>query len=478
MTFDPRKRWAALMVLCLGELMIVLDTTIVNVALPSIRLDLQFTETTLVWVVNGYMLTFGGCLLLGGRLGDLFGHRKLFLLGLTVFTLASLACGLANSQNMLIAARAVQGVGGAVVSAVALSLIMDLFSEPGDRAKAMGVFGFVCSGGGSIGVFLGGVLTSAFSWHWVFLVNLPVGILVYAMSATLLPKIGGIAAGTRLDVGGAVTVTGSLMLAVYAIVNGNILGWTSAPFLGLMAGAVLLMVAFIVIEARVRDPLMPLHLFELRNIVVANITGVLWAAAMFAWFFISALYMQLVLRYTPMQVGLAFLPGNLLMGAFSLGISAKLVMRFGLRPPLIAGLLCGVAALLLFARAPVDGSYVTDVLPSMLFLGVAGGIAFNPLLLAAMGDVEPKDSGLASGIVNTAFMMGGAVGLAILAAIAAARTDALARAGTDMANALNEGYHLAFAAGAVCAVASVVVSMWIRSPAAQPLATANAHPGA
>lgn len=477
MTFDPRKRWAALMVLCLGELMIVLDTTIVNVALPSIRLDLQFTETTLVWVVNGYMLTFGGCLLLGGRLGDLFGHRKLFLLGLTVFTLASLACGLANSQNMLIAARAVQGVGGAVVSAVALSLIMDLFSEPGDRAKAMGVFGFVCSGGGSIGVFLGGVLTSAFSWHWVFLVNLPVGILVYAMSATLLPKIGGIAAGTRLDVGGAVTVTGSLMLAVYAIVNGNILGWTSAPFLGLMAGAVLLMVAFIVIEARVRDPLMPLHLFELRNIVVANITGVLWAAAMFAWFFISALYMQLVLRYTPMQVGLAFLPGNLLMGAFSLGISAKLVMRFGLRPPLIAGLLCGVAALLLFARAPVDGSYVTDVLPSMLFLGVAGGIAFNPLLLAAMGDVEPKDSGLASGIVNTAFMMGGAVGLAILAAIAAARTHALARAGTDMASALNEGYHLAFAAGAVCAAASVVVSMWIRSPAAQPLEAANAHAG-
>lgn len=477
MTFDPRKRWAALTVLCLGELMIVLDTTIVNVALPSIRLDLQFTETTLVWVVNAYMLTFGGCLLLGGRLGDLFGHRKLFLLGLTVFTLASLACGLANSQNMLIAARAVQGVGGAVVSAVALSLIMDLFSEPGDRAKAMGVFGFVCSGGGSIGVFLGGVLTSAFSWHWVFLVNLPVGILVYAMSATLLPKIGGIAAGTRLDVGGAVTVTGSLMLAVYAIVNGNALGWTSAPFLGLMAGAVLLMVAFIVIEARVRDPLMPLHLFELRNIVVANITGVLWAAAMFAWFFISALYMQLVLRYTPMQVGLAFLPGNLLMGAFSLGISAKLVMRFGLRPPLIAGLLCGVVALLLFARAPVDGSYVTDVLPSMLFLGVAGGIAFNPLLLAAMGDVEPKDSGLASGIVNTAFMMGGAVGLAILAAIAAAHTDGLVRTGADMASALNEGYHLAFMAGAVCAMAAVVVSMWIRSPAAQPLATANAHPG-
>lgn len=477
MTLDPRKRWAALIVLCLGELMIVLDGTIVNVALPSIRLDLGFSETALVWVVNAYLLTFGGCLLLGGRLGDLFGHRKLFLLGLTVFTLTSLACGLANSQSMLIAARAVQGIGGAVVSAVALSLIMDLFPEPDDRAKAMGVFGFVCAGGGSIGVFLGGVLTSAFSWHWIFLVNLPVGMVVYAMSAALLPKMQGIASRMRLDVGGAITITASLMLAVYAIVNGNALSWTSPQFLGLLGASVILLAAFIVLESRVRNPLMPLHLFESRNIVVANIAAVLWAAAMFAWFFISALYMQLIVHYTPMQVGLAFLPANLIMGIFSLGISAKLVMRFGIRPPLIIGLLCGAAALLLFARAPVDGSFLADILPSMILLGIAGGIAFNPLLLAAMGDVEPKDSGLASGIVNTAFMMGGAVGLAILASIAAIRTETLAASGLDSSSALNGGYQLAFMAGAVCSLMSATCAVWLRAPAAQTLAAADAHAG-
>lgn len=477
MTLDPRKRWAALIVLCLGELMIVLDGTIVNVALPSIRLDLGFSETALVWVVNAYMLTYGGCLLLGGRLGDLFGHRKLFLLGLTVFTLASLVCGLANSQNMLIAARAVQGIGGAVVSAVALSLIMDLFSEPDDRAKAMGVFGFVCAGGGSIGVFLGGVLTSAFSWHWIFLVNLPVGMAVYALSAALLPKMQGIASRLRLDVGGAIAITASLMLAVYAIVNGNTLSWTSPQFLGLLGASAILLAAFIALESRVRNPLMPLHLFESRNIVVANIAAILWAAAMFAWFFISALYMQLILHYTPMQVGLAFLPSNLIMGVFSLGISAKLVMRFGIRPPLIVGLLCGATALLLFARAPVDGSFLADVLPGMTLLGIAGGIAFNPLLLAAMGDVEPKDSGLASGIINTAFMMGGAVGLAILASIAAARTETLTASGLDSVGALNGGYHLAFMAGAVCSLVSAACALWLRAPAAQPLAAADARTG-
>jgi MFS family permease len=377
---------------------------------------------------------------------------------------------------MLIGARAVQGLGGAVVSAVALSLIMDLFSEPNDRAKAMGVFGFVCSGGGSIGVFLGGVLTSAFSWHWIFLVNLPVGVLVYALSAGLLPKMHGIATG-RLDVGGAVTVTASLMLAVYAIVNGNTSGWASPLFLGLIAVSLALLIAFVIIESRVSHPLMPLRLFESRNIVLANTAAVLWAAAMFAWFFISALYMQLVLRYTPMQVGLAFLPSNLIMGAFSLGISAKLVMRFGLRAPLIVGLLCGVCALLLFARAPVDGKFVADILPSMVLLGVAGGISFNPLLLAAMGDVEPKDSGLASGIVNTSFMMGGAVGLAILASIAAARTEALTAAGIETVSALNEGYHLSFIAGAICSGLGALLSFGLRTSAAQPLATADAHAG-
>ena len=286
---EGRKRWLALVVLCMGVLMIVLDTTIVNVALPSIAADLGFSETALGWVVNAYMLTFGGFLLLGGRLGDLYGHRKLFLAGITLFTLASLACGLAASQVMLVCARAVQGLGGAVVSAVSLSLIMNLFTEEGERAKAMGVYGFVCAGGGSIGVLLGGLLTNLLSWHWIFLVNLPIGIAVYAMCITLLPAARGHAHGERLDVAGATTVTASLMLAVYAIVNGNEAGWLSAQTIGLIAVALVLLGAFLAIEARVVHPLMPLKLFALRNVATANVVGVLWAAAMFAWFFISAL---------------------------------------------------------------------------------------------------------------------------------------------------------------------------------------------
>ena len=295
------QRWLALYILCLGVLMIVLDTTIVNVALPSIREDLQFTETSLVWVVNAYLLTFGGFLLLGGRLGDLFGHRRIFLLGLAVFTVASLACGLATSQGVLIAARAVQGLGGAVVSAVALSLIMNLFTEPGERARAMGIYGFVCSGGGSIGVLLGGLLTSSLSWHWIFLVNLPIGIAVYALCRALIPSGRGMVDAPRLDVAGAITVTASLMFAVYAVINGNEAGWSSVATLWKLGLAVALLAAFLVIESRVRDPLMPLSLFRLRSVSTANIVAVLWAAGMFAWFFISALYMQLVLGLGPMQ---------------------------------------------------------------------------------------------------------------------------------------------------------------------------------
>lgn len=459
-----KQRWWALMVLCLGVLMIVLDTTIVNVALPSIREDLNFTETSLVWVVNAYMLTFGGFLLLGGRLGDLLGHRRMFLAGLVLFTGASLACGLARGQGLLIAARAAQGLGGAVVSAVSLSLIMNLFTEAGERARAMGVYGFVCAGGGSLGVLLGGLLTSKLSWHWIFLVNIPIGVAVYALCLRLLPAARGAAGGGRLDVAGALTVTASLMLAVYAVVNGNEAGWTSAQSLGLLGAAALLMALFLAIEARVAEPLMPLALFRLRNVATANVVGVLWAAGMFAWFFVSALYMQLVLGYDAMQVGLAFLPANLIMAAFSLGLSAKLVMRFGIRGPLATGLLMAALGLALFARAPVDGHFAADVLPGMLLLGLGAGIAFNPMLLAAMSDVEPSQSGLASGVVNTAFMMGGALGLAVLASLAAARTAALAGAGAAPVAALAGGYRATFLAGAViAAVAAALAAALVRS---------------
>jgi EmrB/QacA subfamily drug resistance transporter len=457
MTMDGRTRWLALIVLCLGSLMIVLDTTIVNVALPSIRADLGFSQASLAWVVNAYLLTFGGFLLLGGRLGDLFGNRRLFLSGITLFTLASLGCGLAGSQGLLVTARAVQGLGGATASAVSLSLMMNLFTEPRERAKAMGVFGFVASGGGSIGVLLGGVLTSSLDWHWIFLVNLPIGVAVIVLSSKLLPDGRGLAATGRLDVAGAVTVTSSLMLAVYAIVNGNQVGWTSGRTIGLLAGAAVLLALFLVVESRVASPLMPLGLFRLRNLATANVVGVLWAAAMFAWFFLSALYLQLVLGYSPLQVGLAFLPANLIMGALSVGLSAKLVMRFGIKPPLAAGLVLAAVGLVLFARAPVGGSFAVDVLPSMILLGIGAGIAFNPVLLAAMSDVAPEESGLASGIVNTSFMMGGALGLAVLASLAASRTDSLRAAGRGPLAALTGGYHIAFVVGAVFAVAAAAL---------------------
>ena len=454
---NDRTRRLALYVLCLGDLMIVLDGTIVNVALPSIRDDLGFSQTSLAWVVNAYLLTFGGFLLLGGRLGDLFGHRRLFLGGIALFTVASLACGLATSQELLVGARAVQGVGGAVVSAVALSLLMTLFTEQADRAKAMGTFGFVLSGGGVIGVLAGGVLTDILSWNWIFLVNLPVGVLVYALSLRLLPAERGPAATGRVDVAGAVAVTGALMLAVYAIVNGNDRGWTSVETLALLGAAVALLVAFLVVEARVSSPLMPLGLFRNRNVSSANALGVLMAAGMFAYFFFSALYLQLVLGYTPMEVGLAYLPGTLVWGASSLLLSDRLVMRFGIKTPLLAGLGLMTLALVLLARTPVDGVWAVDVLPATLALGLGAGIAFNPLLLAAMSGVEPAQAGLASGVVNTAFMMGGAVGLAVLASLAGSRSDTLVSRGETVAAALNGGYNVAFVVGAIFLVASAIV---------------------
>jgi EmrB/QacA subfamily drug resistance transporter len=470
MSMDPRARWTALIVLCLGDLMIVLDTTIVNVALPSIQTDLGFSDASLAWVVNAYLLTFGGFLLLGGRLGDLFGHRRLFLIGLAVFTAASVACAAAGSQEFLVGARAVQGLGGAVVGVVALSLIMTLFTEPEERAKAMGVIGFVVAGGGSIGVLLGGVLTDTLDWRWIFLVNVPVGVVVLALCVALLPAGGPPAVAARLDVWGAVTITASLLLAVYAIVGGNEAGWQSVRTLGLLGLAAVLLAAFVAIEARVPAPLVPLGLFRGRNLATANVIGVLWAAAMFAWFFLSALYMQQVLGYSPLEVGLAFLPANLIMAAFSLGLSARLVMRFGIRPPLCAGLIAAALGLALFARAPVDGGFVVDVLPGMLLLGLGTGMAFNPVLLAAMSDAKPEDAGLASGIVNTSFMMGGALGLAILASLAASRTNALEGSGSGALEALTGGYHAAFMAGAISAAGAGLLAATIlrEDPRAAP----------
>jgi EmrB/QacA subfamily drug resistance transporter len=459
---DGRARWLALYLLCFGDVLIVLDSTIVNVALPSIQADLGFSEASLAWVVNAYLLTFGGFLLLGGRLSDLFGRRRLFMFGLALFTLTSLACGLAGSQEFLVIARAVQGFGGAIVSVVALSLIMTIFTDPAERAKAMGIFGFVLSGGGTAGVLLGGVLTDLFAWNWIFLVNLPIGIAVFLFSLSLLPDDKGDAEDRRLDVTGAVTVTAAVMLATYAVINGNENGWTSGETLGLLAGAAALLAVFITVEARVASPLMPLGLFRHRNISVANVVGALMAASMFGWFFLIALYLQRVLGYSPLEVGLAFLPTTLVMGTESIALSDRLVMRFGIKPPLVAGLSFFTIGLLLFTQAPADGDFLVDVLPGMIVMGIGAGITFNPLLLAAMGDVEPSEAGLASGIVNTAFMMGGALGLAVLVSVADSRTDSLRSGGDGPLVALTGGYHAGFLVAAAFAAVGALLALLLR----------------
>lgn len=449
-----RSRWLALYVLCLGDLMIVLDSSIVNVALPSIQEDLGFSQSALAWVVNAYLLTFGGFLLLSGRLGDLLGNRRVFLGGVVSFTVASVACGLAPSAGLLVVGRAVQGLGGAAVSAVALSLIVGLFADPGERARAMGVFGFVMSGGGAVGVLLGGVLTGLFSWHWIFLVNVPIGVAVWVAARRVLPADEAVARRGRIDLLGAVLVTGALMTSVYAIVDSR---WV------LLVASAVLLAAFVAWESRTAEPLVPLRLFRLRNVAVSQVVGVLWAAAMFAWFFLAALYLQQVLGYGALEVGLAFLPTSAVMAYCSLRVSDRLVMRFGIRPPLVAGLGLAAVSLALFSRAPVGGSFLVDVLPSMLLLGAGAGIAFNPVLLAAMGDVEPHESGLASGVVNTSFMMGGALGLAVLVSLSTARTESLAASGAAPLEALNGGFQIAFAAGAVAAaLAAVVGGVFLR----------------
>lgn len=468
MTKNIDQRWLAFIILCLGTVMEVLDSTIVNVALPSIRASLSFSGFNLAWVVNAYLLTFGGFLLLGGRLGDLYGRKKLFLIGISIFTLASFACGLAQSQAVLIIARAIQGVGGAITAAVSLSLIMNLFTQAEERTKAMGYFGFIAAGGGSIGVLLGGFLTNSFDWHWNFLINVPIGIFVIISSLRLLPSTHVDMKHRHLDALGAITVTSSLLIAVYAIVNGNQAGWFSQQTVFLLAVAIVLLSIFILIESRVKAPLMPLSLFKLRNISTANIISVLWAAAMFAWFFLSALYLQLILKYSPLEVGLTFLPPNLIMAAFSIGLSAKIVMRFGIKLPLVGGLLLAGIGLALFVRAPIHATFAYDILPNMLLLGIGAGMAFNPILLAAMNDVKPEESGLASGLVNTSFMMGGSLGLAILASLAAFQTQRLAFQHTNAIVALNGGYHVAFLLGASCSfIAALIGALLLRTTAAK-----------
>jgi EmrB/QacA subfamily drug resistance transporter len=468
---SPDKRWVALYVLCAGMLMIVLDITIVNVALPSIQDDLGFSQSNLAWVVNAYLVPFGGLLLLAGRFGDLLGQRRIFLAGLAIFTTASLLCGLSQSQEMLIAARFVQGIGGALTSAVILGMIVTMFPQPAEQAKAIGVYGFVASAGGTIGLLIGGVLTEAIAWHWIFFINLPVGIATAILARRLIADTPGIGFGEGADIPGAVLITGGLMLGVYTILGVNEHGWGSTQTLVLGAISLAMEIGFVVRQARIANPLMPLRLFRSRNVSGANALQMLLVAGMFSMFFLGALYMQQILGYDPLQVGLAFLPATLVMGTLSLGYSEKLIMRFGPRRMLIPGMVLVGLSLLLLARTPVDGSYVADLLAPMLLIGVGIGISFPSLMTLAMSGATPSDAGLASGVVNTTAQVGGAIGLAVLATLATERTDNLLADGTAHAAALNSGFHLAYLVGAgLVGIALAIAVFVLRSEPAPAMA--------
>jgi EmrB/QacA subfamily drug resistance transporter len=457
-----RSRWLALYVLCVGVLMIVLDVTVVNVALPSIQNDLGFAQASLAWVVNAYLIAFGGLLLLAGRLGDLIGRRRIFLIGLGVFTVASLVCGASQSQGMLVAARFVQGAGGAMTSAVVLGMIVTMFPEPREQAKAIGVYGFVASAGGSIGLLAGGILTESINWHWIFFVNIPIGIVTAILAMRLIERDDGIGFRQGADIPGAALITGALMLAVYTIVKPAAEdGWGSTAALGFGALALALLAAFIAREATARTPLIPLRIFRSRNVSGANAVQALLVAGMFGLFFLGSLYLEQVLGYEPLEIGLAFLPATVVMGVLSLRYSELLITRFGARTVLMPGMALVAAGLILFAQAPVDGDYVTDVFPVMLLLGLGIGISFPALMTLAMSGATPEDAGLASGLVNTTAQVGGALGLAILATVSASRTDDLLADGAASASALTSGYHLAFWIGASLVLAALVVAITV-----------------
>ena len=467
---DPndRRRWLALLLVCVAQLMIVVDGTVVNVALPAIRGSLGFSETGLSWVVNAYLLTFGGFLLLGGRAGDLFGRRRVFAFGLGLFTFASLLCGVSGSQGLLVAARALQGVGGAIIAPAALSIIITTFKDPESRARAMGVWAFVVSGGASVGVLLGGALTQTFGWPWIFFVNIPVGLAALALCRPLLdPDPKRVArdpgASGGFDLPGAFLVTSSIVAAVYAIV-GAAQNPPAATGL-ILALSAALMAAFAAVERRTRDPLVPPGVFaRSRNLTASNAIMALAVVGMFGWFFFSALYLRRVLGYDSLATGLAFLPATLALGVISQGPAARAVKSFGIKRTIIGGLGLMALGLLLFARAPADGRFLLDVLPGMLVLGVGAAFGFMAVILAATADVPEEEAGLASGLVNTSQQMGGALGLAALAAVAAYVTGPASPEGNVAA--LNAGYHAAFLAGAGCVVlGALFAAVLLRLPA-------------
>ncbi|TWP47447.1 DHA2 family efflux MFS transporter permease subunit [Lentzea tibetensis] len=457
------SRWYALVVLCAGMLMIVLDQTIVNVALPAIQTDLEFTPAGLAWVVNAYLIAYGGLLLLAGRLGDLIGHKRVFLIGLTVFTLASLLCGISFSPAMLIASRFIQGAGGAMSTAVTLGMIFTMFPKQEEQRRAIGIFSFVAAAGASIGLLLGGVLTQAISWHWIFFVNVPIGVVAVIAAIKLVPDSDGLGLTEGADVLGAGLIVSSVMLGVYTIVKAEEHGWVSAHTLGLGAVAVALLVAFVVRQRKAAKPLLPLRVFKSRNVTGSNIVQILMVAGMFGMFFLGTLYMQKVLQYDALQIGLAFLPVAVTIGAFSFSLAAKLNTRFGERNMLVTGMLLALAGLLWFTQAPVDGTYLVNLLPVMLLLGVGMGLCFPALMTLVMSGATADDAGLAGGLAQTTAQVGGALGLAVLVTTSTSRTVSQVAAGVPTAEALLSGFHLAFwISSALVAIALVLAVTVIR----------------
>jgi len=447
--------WVVLVLICIAQFMVILDATIVNVALPSIQKDLNLSEGNLQWIVNAYTLVFGGFLLLGGRLGDLIGRKRIFLIGLVIFTTASLLDGLSTSEGMLIGARALQGLGAALVSPAALSIISTTFAEGRERARALGVWAAIAIGGSAVGLVLGGFLTQYFSWQWIFFVNVPVGIAAFVLSLRLIPESRDEHAHRSYDIAGAVTVTGGLMALVYAIVGAQSAGWASAKTIGFFALAAVLLAAFVAIELRAKAPLVRLSIFRVRSLLTANLTMFLAASAIFAMFFFNTLYLQRVLGYEPLKAGLAFLPftAGIIVSA---GLASTFAPRIGVRPVAAVGMLLTAGGLLLLTQLPVDGSYLANVLPSILLSSLGMGAVFMPLTLVATTGLKNEDQGLASGLFNTSQQVGGALGLAILSTIATSKT---ASAGGTSTEALVVGFHWAFGVGAVIMLAALVVML-------------------
>ena len=447
--------WVVLVLICLAQFMVVLDATIVNVALPSIKTDLGLSEASLQWIVNAYTLVFGGFLLLGGRAGDLLGRKRLFLIGLVIFTGASLLDGLASSEGFLIAARAVQGLGAALISPAALSIISTTFEEGAERAKALGVWAAIAIGGSAVGLVLGGFLTQYFSWPWIFFVNVPVGIVAFILSLRLVPESVGVHEHRSYDLAGAVTVTGGLMTLVYALVGAQEAGWASTKTIGLFAVAAVLLVSFVIVESRAKAPLVRLSIFKVRSLLTANIVMFLAMSGMFAMFFFNTLYIQDVLGYGPLEAGLAFLPftAGVMVSA---GLASNFAPRIGVRIVAGIGMTLAAIGLLLLTQLPVHGSYVADVLPAILVSSLGMGAVFMPLTLIATTGLKDEDQGLASGLFNTSQQVGGALGLAVLSTIAASKTSA---AGGPPLHALVVGFHWAFAAGAAVMILALIVML-------------------